>query len=892
MEKGPIGSFSHYIQRKIMIKIERLNKIYKARRMHNHHALKDINLLLPNDGLVFVLGKSGSGKSTLLNLIGGLDSITSGKITVDGNDISSLTSSGYADYRNTYIGFIFQDYHLIEELTVYENIKLSLDLRNDKGKKQISDALKKVGLAGYESRFPAELSGGERQRVAIARAIVKNPKVILADEPTGNLDNKTASSIIELLKKLSEDCLIITVSHNTSDAYAYADRIIELADGRIIGDYTRNSHYIDNLSLHNKELIYPEDHKLSDDEIHFINQNLALRRFKKVIKRRDKFQKTDKISVEERQTPIEKKRLSLYNTLGLSLSFLKSKALRIMASALMVSIIMVILSLAQTMISFDSNRIIAEEMGKNQQTSLLFNKVLDKETRSLLDRDYRVEINGSDIQKFYDAGYDGKIYPVYNLTVIISMRIASYGHAHSMIWPNGFLTESLGTMVVDEEFLIKKYGEIKYIARAEEQKSCGIIITDYIADSVLINQVDGMNYKTYNDIVGNFYYSGWTVPQLYINGIIDTGYKDRYKEVFELMGTDRDFKISSYSNNPDVANFLTEIYTSLGLSYSLNPEIFENYENQFDDREKTYKLWPFKLMLNDTIQFPFKIDEYPYLIGDLEYGLSSNEIAISYITYNEIFGTEYTKDTLDEFVPHTVKIDQYRGYDVENENPLLSEEVTIAKLMDRDFGTYCIFVSGDLYEKFEKNNFFVYSLYFDGTEGISTVLDLANEMNYEHQSVAVAGIHTMTKAVDVFVPIFELINIVMCFGIVFIFVSFSTKMIRDKLHDIGILKALGMKNGTVSFIFGLQIMLIAILTCVLSTIGYYHFIDLANNVLFESMKKLAVNHVVLDLDFLAFDKTIAIQDCILVVILAMISLIVPMLAISKIHPVKIIKSKE
>ena len=873
-----------------MIKIERLNKIYKARKMRSHQALKDINLTLPNNGLVFVLGKSGSGKSTLLNLIGGLDSITTGRITVDGNDISSLSSSGYADYRNTYIGFIFQDYHLIDELTVYENIKLSLDLRNMKNKRLIGEALQKVGLAGYESRFPTELSGGERQRVAIARAIVKNPKIILADEPTGNLDNKTASSIIELLKRLSKDCLIITVSHNTTDAYAYADRIIELADGRIIGDYTRNINYIDNLSLHNDALIYPEDHKLSDDEIHFINHNLSMRRFNRVIKRSDKFHKTATVKVEERRAPIEKKNLRGLNTLGLSLKFLKTKALRIIASALMVSIIMVILSLAQTMMNFDASRIIADEMEKNHQDSLLFNKILDKETRSRLNRDYRVEIDESDIQRFYDAGYKGKIYPVYNHTVIISMRLATYGHAHGMIWSNGFLTESIGTMIVDEEFLIKKYGEINYLAVADEQKPQGIIITDYVADSVLANQGSDLNYKTYDDIVGDYFFTYFGVPQLYINGIIETGYEDRYAEVMELMQSDRNFKISNYSDNPIVVNFISEIYTSLGMCYSLNPDIFNNYENTFNEKGETYKIWPFKLVLNDTITYPLIVTEYPYLIYDNS--LTGNQIAMSYLLYNELFGTEYTKETLDEFVPHTMKIDQYREYDVDNENPLLSEEVTIQKLIDREYKTQCIFISDQLYEKFEDNNFFVYSLYFDGTEGLGSVLDLAGEMNYEQQSAAVEGIHTMTKAVDVFVPIFELINIVMCFGIVFIFVSFSTKMIKDKLHEIGILKAIGTKNATVSFIFGLQIMLIAILTCTLSTVGYYFFIDLANDVLFESMKELAPGHIVMDLNFLAFDAGIAMQDCILVIILALISLIVPMLAISRIHPVKIIKSKE
>ena len=186
-----------------MIKITSLYKVYRSKKRRKCYALNDVNLTLPDAGLVFVLGKSGSGKSTLLNLIGGLDKITSGTIEVDGNDISRISERRMCNYRNSHVGFIFQDYHLIEELTVYDNILYSLNLRRMKDRGRVSQALERVGLAGYENRYPSELSGGERQRVAIARAIVKDPRIILADEPTGNLDNQTASSIISLLSEIS-----------------------------------------------------------------------------------------------------------------------------------------------------------------------------------------------------------------------------------------------------------------------------------------------------------------------------------------------------------------------------------------------------------------------------------------------------------------------------------------------------------------------------------------------------------------------------------------------------------------------------------------------------------------------------------------------------------------
>ena len=150
----------------------------------------------------------------------------------------------------------------------------------------------------------------------------------------------------------------------------------------------------------------------------------------------------------------------------------------------------------------------------------------------------------------------------------------------------------------------------------------------------------------------------------------------------------------------------------------------------------------------------------------------------------------------------------------------------------------------------------------------------------------------MTKAVDVFIPIFELVAIFLCIGIIFILVSFSTKMIKDKMHDIGILKAIGTQSKTIGRIFGLQIILIAILTILMSTFGYYYFIDMANDVLVESLRKLAPTHVMLDLDFLTFKLNVVNINIVLILLLGILSLFIPMLKIRKIKPVKIIKTKE
>lgn len=202
-----------------MIELKKITKIYESKKKVKTVALDDVSLNFSNKGMTFILGKSGSGKSTLLNIIGTLDTKTSGDIIINDKNTNDWHQKDWDSYRNSVIGFIFQDFNLLENYTVKDNIKLSLDIQNKKvTDAMIADALKQVELSGYEKRYPNELSGGEKERIAIARAIIKKPKIILADEPTGNLDSKTSLTIFEILKRLSRDCLVIVVTHDEAFA--------------------------------------------------------------------------------------------------------------------------------------------------------------------------------------------------------------------------------------------------------------------------------------------------------------------------------------------------------------------------------------------------------------------------------------------------------------------------------------------------------------------------------------------------------------------------------------------------------------------------------------------------------------------------------------------------
>lgn len=220
------------------MKIINLSKTYNSNKDNEVEALKGLNLDLPNAGMVFLVGESGSGKTTLLNILSSIEKLSDGEVIVDGVNLSTAKEKALNNYRNNDIGIIFQNYNLLQDETVESNIKLALELQGKKkaAKAKVQEVLHKVGLDGYEGRKITQLSGGQQQRVAIARALVKSPKIIYADEPTGNLDSETSESIMELFKDLSDNRLVVIVCHDLDLATKYADRIITLKDGSIAND--------------------------------------------------------------------------------------------------------------------------------------------------------------------------------------------------------------------------------------------------------------------------------------------------------------------------------------------------------------------------------------------------------------------------------------------------------------------------------------------------------------------------------------------------------------------------------------------------------------------------------------------------------------------------------
>ena len=348
-----------------MLEVRNLKKIYKMKKGVSVNALNNISIKFPEKGLVFLLGKSGSGKSTLLNLLGGLDKYDSGEIIIKGVSSKDFKQSHFDSYRNTYVGFIFQEYNVLEEFSVGANIALALELQNKKATdQQINKILEEVDLTGFGNRKPNELSGGQKQRVAIARALVKNPQIIMADEPTGALDSNTGKQVLDTLKKLSKDKLIIVVSHDREFAETYGDRIIELADGKVISDVEKNS---DNIIDNKYSSEYSESLKFDDDSIvinkgyHLTEEdriliNNYLDNLNKDIKVKvgntdtKKFTETDesKIKYEDKSFKLIKSKLPLKNAFKIGTSSLKHKKIRLAITILLSFVAFTLFALADT----------------------------------------------------------------------------------------------------------------------------------------------------------------------------------------------------------------------------------------------------------------------------------------------------------------------------------------------------------------------------------------------------------------------------------------------------------------------------------------------------------------------------------------------------------------
>jgi len=388
-----------------MLQLKNVSKIYSTKGGENVFALHDVSVTFAETGLVFLLGKSGSGKSTLLNIAGGLDEPTYGEVVVMGKSSNDFSGSDFDSYRNTYVGFVFQEYNVLNEFNVEDNVALALELQGKtKNAEEIKRILDEVELGDYAKRKPNTLSGGQKQRIAIARALVKNPQIIMADEPTGALDSATGKQVFDTLKRLSETRLVLVVSHDREFAEQYGDRIIELKDGRIISDVSKQSVEADSVSetvtkIDENTLSISCGSALTQAEWEEINRfiasgegNVLISKGKQEIESfckvnrisengsRDQFVETPPVAVSQPKEAVKfiRSRLPARKAFRIGVSNLRIKRIRLAFTIILAAISFIMFGLSSTMMLFDEKLVLTRSFTASDYEYLLLSKRYEK----------------------------------------------------------------------------------------------------------------------------------------------------------------------------------------------------------------------------------------------------------------------------------------------------------------------------------------------------------------------------------------------------------------------------------------------------------------------------------------------------------------------------------
>lgn len=594
-----------------MLEVKNLCKTYRPKNGPPVQALKNVSVKFNEKGLVFILGKSGCGKSTLLNCIGGLDRFDSGEIIIKGKSSTEFKQGDFDSYRNTFIGFIFQEYNILSEFNIEKNIALALELQGKKAtKEEVQRLLDMVDLGNQGSRKTNELSGGQKQRVAIARALIKDPEIIIADEPTGALDSATGIQVFDTLKKLSQDKLVIVVSHDREFAEIYGDRIIEMKDGIIISDETKRKVAPEELStgvtVIGEDLIHIEKgHKLNDKEktaiLNFLdkqNQDVIISfdeknndKFKKVAKidENNQAEKFTDTTDADRQTKnynkndlkFIKSKLRLRDSFKMGVSGLKAKPIRLIFTILLCLVAFTMFGVTDTISAFNHTDVTIKSLQDSNVNYLSFIKSSKSPNSSEDDVWYNdgTLMDSLDLSELKTkTGVDYK--PVYALGNS-NISFSDYIKDSSKISYDGMYSSNFGGIVELTKTDLDTLG-YTLVSGKMPQALNEVVITkyDYLTFKYAGFKNDAVTPKVtlkpeeveYSKIIGqeiNLNYGSLDEIVVKIVGIVDTQFnEDRYKTLNEEQKENSGFDLTKYALSSELNTLQKYSYHNLIIGYT------------------------------------------------------------------------------------------------------------------------------------------------------------------------------------------------------------------------------------------------------------------------------------------------------------------------------------
>ena len=854
-----------------MIEIKNLTKIYRASLDKPCKAIDNISLNLPNTGMIFITGKSGSGKSTLLNMIGTLDNISRGDIYIESRSLKKFKEKEAQEYRSSYLGFIFQDFLLLDELTVKENIEIALNISGIHDDQVFKDIIKKVDLEGKEDKFPSELSGGQKQRVAIARALIKNPKLLLCDEPTGNLDHRTSKQILNILKEESKTKLVIIVSHNINDAENYADRIIELYDGKVINDNTKKTDYVNEFIETENYVLLPHHKDLTNKELTILNNKVKNQKFR-VAQNKGGFFKTKEVTIERGELELSSSHISHKNSKKLASMFFRKNKKGAPYVILMTTLLISLFYIFQMFISFNGNK----SLESSTSEIPAFINITKKTDKGTLSGTHILPIVDKDIKQYYDNGYEGKHFKLYNYAIDIDrsyITTKTYSRLDALFSYNQIL-ETLGTLQCNEEFLVELFGvngKLNVLAGDITMAKHKLVITDYIADILMTYNRDGIDsYVECLDVFGSK-----------ICAIVYTGYKEKYAKVFEDEEKAKQLGLSSKEylekNREDDLHisFLNDVINYYSINYCFSENfytdmLFEEYTNSYVLR------YPNVLYKNKN----HNIDSITFIKSDK---LEDGQLILSYSAYNELFNTLYSESNVDDFKPHKIKVQVLD--DVDQDALVIKErEYEIIGL-----GNTSRCTENEIRNLIELS-VIPYGIYFDNVNNINLLNKISDKIGLYPVTLDTGIVPVINTILSLFKTLCLLITALLFIASFIHVIVYGVNSIRRNIYEIGVLKSLGAKSTNISKIFIRQIIFIGLALSITSVVGIY-LSSLFSDKLLVSAFEDFMTITIFDLDIIRFDFQVLILDICIVFLLTIVSAIIPLMYLKSIKPLNILKGK-
>lgn len=792
-----------------MIELKNVRKVYKAKKTEDTVALNNITTKIPSKGMIFIVGTSGSGKSTLLNCIGGLDNVDDGSIIINNVDITKLNEHDLDKFRNSYLGFVFQDYNVIEDYNVFENINLSLELQGINDSTLVSKTLDDLGLHGLEKRHINELSGGQKQRVAIARALVKNPSLILADEPTGNLDSKSSKQIFEILKHISENRTVLVVSHDMEMARTYGDSIIEISDGEIIKD-------------------------------------------------------TNKTLKEEKKDTIELKQyhLSKKNILKLTLGNIRAKLGKFVFTIILLSFAFFFLEFTYNMHIFKTSTLAYDTMKKNNDYYLN----IGKENCSLNGHDIECEdlvLTDDDIKNLENVTKH-KLNKVYSLLdgdkqvdfhsveeQDVNEYYTSYNSDFVSIDDEEILSDIVGRAPKSKDEIVIYQRKAEYIVKYGVLDKDGNI---YKPNSVedLINDNKELKFgSTTIKITGYIKLNDHTLVDFKDKKIInDESYKSYFNSY--IIGTDEYYYVTP--------EFIDTVNLSVDYDAITNGLSFVTHEYGEESSLYSYDMKiltePQMIITKEGIKEinNLKEDEIIVPVSAIEkyYEGFKSELANYYKTHPNLTYEESVKEYTLDFVNKKRFID--KKYFTDRIDRLPSREVKIIGISLND----TTFVSQELIDKFiDYNKIIEYARLYENDrykiKHIFDNLELDSENSYQTKvgefnvisSKYVGSINAINYIYKSAKGIIAIVTAIFVLFAVLLFHNFIATTITYSKKKIGILRAIGTSHKDVGKIFNYESLIIGIVSTLLSVLIWIPATNLANN-LFNYTKLLKINYIAVE----------------------------------------------